>query len=66
MKKLTEEMYAMCINAKGTNLTEGYEYLVKKVKVFKGFGEDVFYVLDNGLAYASCHFTVTYMAKRYK
>ncbi len=56
-------MYAMCVNDENTEfrLNKGEEYLVLGVRKFDGFG-DTFYILDiDGLAYASCHFSVTYL-----
>lgn len=55
------KMYARCLQSKGCRLVENFEYEVVEVKGFiEGFGESCFYVLDDGLAYASCHFSVTY------
>ena len=55
-----EKMYATCLNSKNTDLEESKEYRIVEVKSFDGFGDKVFFVLDNGLAYAYVHFSVTY------
>jgi hypothetical protein len=57
-----QKMYAMCMNDEGAkmNLDRGKEYRVIKVKSYLRFG-DMFYILEDGLAYASCHFSVTYL-----
>lgn len=54
-------MYARCLNSKDCDLIENFEYRVLEVRKFDGFGESLFYILENGLAYASVHFSVTYL-----
>lgn len=60
MKK--QSMYAMCENEKGIMmlLEKGKEYRIVKVKNYRRFA-GTFYILDDGLAYDSCHFSSTYL-----
>lgn len=55
-----EHLYATCVNSKHTDLEDRKEYRVVEMKSFDGFGDSLFFVLENGLAYASIHFSVTY------
>ena len=59
MKK--PEMYATCDNNTGTFLEKGQEYRVLYLKQYKKFGDRLFFILEDGLAYADCHFSVTYL-----
>jgi len=58
---MTQKMYALCTNNLYTDLEKGKEYEVVKVKAFSGFGEKCFFVLADGLAYSSIHFSVIYI-----
>lgn len=55
-----KKMYSVCIDNKNTRLEEFKEYQVVEVKSLDGFG-DIFFVLEDGIAYASIHFSVTYL-----
>lgn len=59
------KMYAKCLNVDCVNvernLEERKEYRVMKVKTFPFFGDELFYILEDGYAYASYHFTTTYL-----
>jgi len=59
MKK--PKMYATCDDSTGTFLEEGEEYRVLRLAKYKKFGDRLFYILEDGLAYADCHFSVTYL-----
>jgi hypothetical protein len=60
VSKVTNTMYARCLDARYCRLVENFEYEVVSVHVCAGYGESLFYLLDDGLLYASCHFSVTY------
>jgi hypothetical protein len=55
-------MYAICTNPEGVNffLEYGKEYKVVSIIGRESNYADTFYLLEDGLAYASCHFSVTY------
>jgi hypothetical protein len=53
-------MYARCLDSRHCRLVENFEYEVVSVHVCAGYGESLFYLLDDGLLYASCHFSSTY------
>jgi hypothetical protein len=58
---MKEKMYAKCIDNRGAKKLEvGKEYHVLRVITYIASGEDCLYVLEDGLEYSSCHFTVTY------
>jgi len=60
MKK--QNMYAMCTNDTGVMMTleRGKEYHVVKIRNYAKFA-GCYYVLEDGLAYDSCHFSVTWL-----
>ncbi len=55
-------MYALCIDNNGVmlHLEKGKEYEVVAIRNCQSNYADTFYILSDGLAYASCHFSVTY------
>ena len=55
-------MYAMCTNDTGVMMTleRGKEYHVVKIRNYAKFA-GCYYVLEDGLAYDSCHFSVTWL-----
>jgi hypothetical protein len=60
---LKPKMYAMCTSNQGAGmlLEKGKEYRIVSVKSYLKFGDDCFFILEDGLAYASNHFSVTYL-----
>lgn len=64
---MKEQMFAKCILPDGAmmSLDAGKEYKILRVTRFEGFG-DVFFLLSDGVWYASCHFSVTYMKPTYE
>jgi hypothetical protein len=58
------KMYATCLDDRARYLEKGKEYRIVRVAVYKRFGEHIFYILENGLAYSGCHFSVTYLLNR--
>jgi len=58
---ISGKTYVKCLNNIGTSLENNLEYEVFEIKYIDKMGDNLFFLLKDGLWYCSSHFTVTYL-----